>query len=215
MAPTIHLVRHAEAMHNVSLDHVVLPDARLTARGRAQADALATTFPFMAQVTHLVSSPLDRAIETCVRGLGPAMGRGGRVPRIVLHPDLQETGAYACNVPSKLGWLVLRWGRHVDAALLAPGWDERGPGSVRDEGDPAKVRAREVRARRWLRDLARAAADDAHIVVVSHQNFIGALAGDRGRQSALRNAAFRSYQFQGDDHPVFGPTLVETFESRT
>ena len=216
MAPTIHLVRHAEATHNISSEHVVHPDTRLTLLGRMQADHIATTFPEIWKVTHLVSSPSDRTIETCVRGFGAAVLDTALVSRITLHPDLQEVGHHNCNYPSKLGWLVLRWGRHVDTSLLGPGWDDRRPGSLCDDADPANLASREVRARSWLHELAKSAVaggeENPHIVVVSHQNFLNLLT--RGNPYSLFwNAEFRSYQFGLHEDPTWGPWLVETEES--
>jgi broad specificity phosphatase PhoE len=67
--PQIHLIRHAESVHNVNSDSTIL-DPPLTPRGTREAASLISTFPRRAHVAIILTSPLRRTIETTLAAFG-------------------------------------------------------------------------------------------------------------------------------------------------
>tara|TARA_R110002060_G_scaffold45159_2_gene56494 strand:+ start:1829 stop:2167 length:339 start_codon:yes stop_codon:yes gene_type:complete len=63
MASQIHVIRHAESVHNVSKDFSQL-DPSLTSLGFEQATKLDQSFPYAGRVGVIITSPLRRAIQT-------------------------------------------------------------------------------------------------------------------------------------------------------
>lgn len=102
------LVRHGEAEHNANWrKHSRTADTMLTARGRAQAEQLAS-HAALADCTLLVVSPLSRAIETAALALGEAATALRRVCVCALHSERNEQGA-ACNRGSPKSSLAERF----------------------------------------------------------------------------------------------------------
>ncbi|EXJ58638.1 hypothetical protein A1O7_06065 [Cladophialophora yegresii CBS 114405] len=108
----VHLVRHAEGLHNLR-DDPTIPDAPLSERGFDLAEDLGRRFIHdnSDSVGAMLVSPLRRAIQTSLaafpRVLGAAhypvnSGRGVRTGGVtlLLDPDLQEISSLACNVGS-------------------------------------------------------------------------------------------------------------------
>lgn len=176
MAPTIYLVRHAQGYHNLCVENHQMPDPDLTELGRQQCASLRANFPHHDKVTHLVASPIRRTIYTCLQSFAPASEAGKRVTAL---PLLQEVSTYPCDTGSDPDRLRAEFGdpAKVDLALVTDGWNDKsetGPWFP----EMGKVEARARAARRWLRDLARRAGDDAHIVVVTHGGFLHFLTDD-------------------------------------
>lgn len=63
MTATVHVVRHGEVHNPEGVLYGRLPDYHLSELGRAMAERIATTMADR-DVTHVVSSPLERAQET-------------------------------------------------------------------------------------------------------------------------------------------------------
>ena len=105
MTPTIHLVRHAQAVHNVEGDGSI-PDAPLTQLGREQAAGLnRDTVQNIQQTAELlIASPLTRALQTTILGFPVLIARleaqvvaGEPKKGIVVQSRLQEAGTYPCK----------------------------------------------------------------------------------------------------------------------
>jgi hypothetical protein len=105
MPTKIHIVRHAQGFHNVTVSTTALTngpkligsqrdytirDAVLTPKGKEQCRALSSTFKYHQEVDIIFASPLRRTIQTAALSFGPALSRPD-VP-FVLHPALQEVG---------------------------------------------------------------------------------------------------------------------------
>ncbi|KAI5918992.1 histidine phosphatase superfamily [Camillea tinctor] len=217
MAPTIDIVRHAEAWHNIS--HSDVRDPGLTPNGEAQSYQLRDTYPFMDKVSHVVASPSRRAVATALIAFDPAVTNRGK--KAILLPDLQETGARPSDTGSPPKRLETLFGPHVDLSRLSERWYRRDPDSDYAP-DVGKVEARARRARLFLRRLARQAPDDddAHIVVVTHGGFLHFLTEDygglrAGRFASFANAQVKSYRFAdlaGDE--ADGAPLVRALNER-
>ncbi|KAI1341910.1 phosphoglycerate mutase-like protein [Xylariaceae sp. FL0016] len=196
MAPTIDVIRHAESYHNVDPAHRNTRDPNLTPHGREQCRALAQTYPHMRHVSHLVASPLNRCVSTAVIAFGDAVSAGKQA---ILLPELQETGNMPTDTGSDREAIQFMYGSQVDVSELDSNWSYRGPGSFYTP-DLALVEERARQARLFIRNLARQARDDAHIVVVSHGGFLHFLtqdfAGIGGRYfTSYGNLTMRSFHF--------------------
>ena len=82
MAPTLILIRHAQALHNVASDYS-LPDPPLSGLGHEQckklADHLQVEQPLAAKIEYIVTSPMRRTLQTTQESLGWVIGKGIRV----------------------------------------------------------------------------------------------------------------------------------------
>ena len=102
MTPKIHLVRHAQAEHNVEEDYSIL-DAPLTQLGREQAAKLnKDTVQNIQQTAELlIASPLTRTLQTAIFGFPVLIARleaaGGPKKGIVVQSRLQETSSKPCK----------------------------------------------------------------------------------------------------------------------
>jgi broad specificity phosphatase PhoE len=70
LPPTLYLIRHGEAWHNVSDDHTYTRDTILITAGRLQAARLRAALPASSrlQIGAIVASPLRRALQTALIG---------------------------------------------------------------------------------------------------------------------------------------------------
>ena len=150
MRTLVHLVRHGEVYNPQGILYGRAPGYRLSDRGRAMAERVAERIGDR-DITHLVSSPLERAQETAaplaeVRGLTPVLD-----DRVIESTNVFEGRPFTI----KHG-LVRRpsvW-RHL-LNPFKPSW-----------GEPYA----EVAARMWAAvEDARAEAEGHEAVIVSHQ----------------------------------------------
>ncbi|KAI0472534.1 histidine phosphatase superfamily [Xylariaceae sp. FL0804] len=207
---TIHIMRHAQAEHNVAGEmHLVDPD--LTAHGVMQCATFAAAHAALgARVTHVVSSPSQHCFRTAVLAFQPFFAGAG-AGEVVLHPDLQEFAVLPCHIPRPVDEIEDLGGEYVDTTLLeqsessgaGPSFRSRAANSPwRLNVEAARERAR--RARRWLRDLGRrhrdaagAGGDDAEVAVVTHEAF--ALFLTQSDVVPWGPAQMRSYRFVSAD----------------
>ncbi|KAH9908451.1 phosphoglycerate mutase [Xylariomycetidae sp. FL2044] len=215
MAPIIHLVRHAEAFHNLSGDNEELPDPDLTPLGQVQCRELQERFPHHNRITHLVASPLRRTIHTCLLSFKPAVSSG---EAIILLPDVQEVLLKPCDIGSDSTKLRAEFGDKLDYSLLTDGWNDKSPSSVY-EPTPDKLDTRSRNARLWLRYQAKSfSSSDAQIVLVTHGGILHFLTQDwdgmdLGRGTGWKNAEFRSYEFRDPTFEDPEAALQETDSS--
>ncbi|KAI2783070.1 histidine phosphatase superfamily [Daldinia loculata] len=219
MMPTIDIIRHAQAAHNIHGSH--LRDPTLTDDGVAECDHLREAYPFGPMVTNIVSSPLRRAIDTAILGILPTVHDHIKVK---LLPELQEINPSPSSTGIPKSTLSYRYGRghNVDMDDLEEDWYHKGFDTPYAP-EVHKVEARARSARNYLRMLARRAIEagqiNAHIVVVTHGEFAHWLTRDfRGvserRNSGWHNTECRSYRIEN----IFGldvsdPVLAETTAS--
>ncbi|KAH7271564.1 histidine phosphatase superfamily [Fusarium solani] len=210
MAPTIHLVRHAQGFHNLSIENEQLPDPDLTPLGEEQCAALRAAFPHHDKLTKLLASPMRRTVYTCLH----AFGTDALLP-ITALPVFQEVSAQPCDIGSPVAKVRTEFEGKADYAGVEETWCEKGPSS-KYEPTLEKLTVRGREARRTLREIA--GSGDEHIVVVSHGGFLHFLTDDwhgvpDGRATGWSNCEFRSYQFvdpTGEDEDA---ALRETEES--
>ena len=163
MAPTIHLVRHAQGFHNLSIENESMQDPDLTPLGEEQCAALRKEFPHHDKLTKLFASPMRRTVYTCLHAFGTE-----DLKPIIAMPVFQEVSANPCDTGSAVAKVQAEFQGIADYSRVEDSWTDKGPGS---EYEPTveKLTARGLKARRALRDLV---GGDEHIVVVSHGGFL-------------------------------------------
>ena len=163
MAPTIHLVRHAQGFHNLSIENESMQDPDLTPLGEEQCAALRKEFPHHDKLTKLFASPMRRTVYTCLHAFGTE-----DLKPIIAMPVFQEVSANPCDTGSAVAKVQAEFQGIADYSRVEDSWTDKGPGS---EYEPTveKLTARGLKARRALRDLV---SGDEHIVVVSHGGFL-------------------------------------------
>lgn len=177
MPTYIHLVRHAQGVHNLSHENQQFPDPDLTPLGEDQCATLRDNFPYHDKVTHLVASPMRRTLRTCLLSFSPEVEAGKKV---VALPEVQELSTLPCDIGSEPEVLAKDFDpSQVDLSLVKKGWNDKSRGSPW-EPTIKSLEARAQKSRLWLRDLAAQSkdAEEVHIVVVSHGGFIHFLTED-------------------------------------
>lgn len=171
MAPTIHLVRHAQGFHNLSIENESIRDPDLTPLGEQQCADLRSSFTAHHKITKLVASPLRRTIKTC----DLAFGGSQTLYPIILLDTLQEVSDAPCDTGSSKDALRAEFGSKVELERVRGGWFEKGEGS---EFEPTMeaLMARAKSARRALKEIA--GNGDDEIAVVSHGGFLHFLTDD-------------------------------------
>ncbi|KAI0438095.1 histidine phosphatase superfamily [Xylaria telfairii] len=213
MAPVIDVIRHAESTHNTTGD-VYVRDPNLTTEGESQAFRFGRSYAFMGRISHVVSSPMRRAIRTSLIAFEDVLLAGKKV---ILLPELQETGVRPSDMGQPPAEIEAAFKPQVDISLLDRDWYHKGQGS-KYIPDLALVEERAREARVFLRELAQSGPDDAHIVVVSHGGFLHFLTEDFSGLSekyftSYGNTTTRSFQFvdlYGNDPDA---KMVQTEES--
>ncbi|KAJ2983145.1 hypothetical protein NQ176_g915 [Zarea fungicola] len=207
MPPTIHIIRHGQAAHNIAGAKSGLVDPELTPEGREQCAELRAVFPHHAQVKHVVASPMARAVQTAL--LAVANDDAGPLK---LLDTLQEVFGYGSSVDK----LRAAFGDKVDLSMVRSGWTNKDDGSPFDpEWD--KVLARSRDARQFIRELA--SAEDAHVAVVTHGALVHFLTEDweglteDTLRSSWANCEYRSYQFVDPTGQDSDASLRETVSS--
>jgi broad specificity phosphatase PhoE len=221
MASQIHLIRHAESVHNVSKDFSQL-DPSLTPLGLQQAAQLVRTFPYSSRVGVILTSPLQRALQTTLaafphvldkRYFDPSSGCGvENGAKLVIDPDLQERSALGCDTGSDRDALEKAFPR-LNFEGLGDGWQvKEGLYSADDKAVDERAR----RVRKSLAELNEELKDreKKDVVVVTHGVFMKFLSGDP--EIDLPKAGWKSHIVGKDNGggivlvPVEGTAAVES-----
>lgn len=209
MAPTVHLVRHAQGLHNTDIAHHQMRDPVLTAVGERQCNLLAHAFGQRAdEVELVVASPLRRTLYTALWAFEEPIK--SKKLRVVAMPGIQETSDMPCDIGSGVDALTREFAKYpVDLRRVESGWNDKTAPKWAPRATPIKMRARETR--QWLRERK-----EKHIVVVTHGGFLPFLTEEWGESRGhvgvgWQNAEFRSYTFDPDSGDA--ASLVETEES--
>lgn len=162
MAPTVHLVRHAQGFHNICKENEVLRDPGLTDEGKTQCGELQKRFPCHAGVELIVSSPIRRTIYTSLLGFEQDIKNKGLT--IVALPELQETSDLPCDTGSSPDALAKEFANDpVDLHLVHHGWNVKtGKWAPAEQAIAERARV----AREWLRSR-----HEKEIVVVTHGSY--------------------------------------------
>ena len=173
MSPTIHLVRHAQGVHNLSVENESIHDPDLTRLGEQQCATLRAAFPYHDKLTRLVASPLRRTINTCAQSFGAS--RPDLYPILALD-TLQEVSDQPCDTGSTKNQLAAEFGDKIDLSRVRDTWTDKTGAASPFEATVPKLTARAKEARLALREIA--GHGDEHIAVVSHGGFLHFLTDD-------------------------------------
>ncbi|KAI1276415.1 phosphoglycerate mutase-like protein [Xylaria sp. FL0933] len=196
MSPFIHIIRHAQALHNVHQDFSI-HDPLLTERGHEQCRVAKTQLGDLSQIEVIFSSPLRRTIQTAL-ALFPEYTEANK--RIVLMPDLQEVGSTPSDTGSSREYLESQYGCVLDYSLLTSDWTDKSDDSTYS---PQSAEKRATRTRLFIQAIAQKYADkEVNIVVVSHGNYLRLLTQD---EEFFSNVERRTY--------VFNPTSGDSSEA--
>ncbi|KAL7623789.1 hypothetical protein AAE478_005342 [Parahypoxylon ruwenzoriense] len=208
---TIHVFRHAEAMHNRYRELRQTRDPDLSPEGRQQCLELLVSFPHMDKVKYLVSSPMRRAINSCLLAFSPVVLK----EPVVLVPQLTEAGSQVSSFGSSPSELHEEFGKKISLGLVPENWNAVSPDSP-SAYDLEKIEDRTTRARLLLISAAREAGDGSHIVVMTHGQTAHFMTDDfsgveppKFRCDWGGNLDYRSYKFDFDSG-----TMIETPDSR-
>ncbi|KIW11114.1 hypothetical protein PV08_10414 [Exophiala spinifera] len=184
MGSKIFVIRHAESKHNVDHNFDQL-DPGLTELGLQQAEQLGRTFPDPDRVGLILTSPLQRALQTTLsafsnildkRYFDPQSSQGvsGGV-ELLVDADAQERSDLPCDTGSDRDTLANTFPR-LDFSTLPESWPRKdGPYTPDDEA----LRARAGNLRQRLRELDESLNDpNKAIVVVTHGVFMKFLTQD-------------------------------------
>jgi len=184
MTSIIYLVRHAESAHNVSKDFSH-KDPPLTDLGQKQASALVQSFPKLASVAVVLTSPLVRTLETTLAGFSHILDKtftgetgSNDGARLILEPDLQERSDEPCDIGSDRATLERRF-PGLDFSTLEDNWYAK-EGKYSADDDSVSARAERVRQRLadLEKDLASVSEERRNVVVVTHGVFMKFLSED-------------------------------------
>ena len=173
MPPTIHIVRHAQGLHNLGPAYLHIRDPDLTEVGEKQCATLRSKFPHHDKLTKLVASPLRRTISTCIQ----VFGNESLKPVLALDL-LQEISKENCNKGSEnedlekefgdgvnLDRVRAEWWNKSQDSLFYPSWD--------------RLAERGTAARKALWEIATGDGEsDVHIAAVTHGGFVHFLTED-------------------------------------
>lgn len=162
MPATIHLIRHAQGYHNLSVSNHDMPDPSLTPLGVDQCRNLAVNFPHHSKISLLVASPIRRTLYTALHAFPSELEKGMKV---IALPELQETSDLPCDTGSDIDILRDEFkDKPVDLGLVEKGWDSK---KGRWAATSTAIEKRARTARVWLR-----AREEEDIVVVTHGGFL-------------------------------------------
>lgn len=159
MSPTLHLVRHAQGYHNLSVANQSLHDPLLTPFGKQQCEHLQSTFPYIPSIDAVFASPLKRTIQTGLLSFSSTIFQ--KKLNVLAIPEMQETSDCPCDTGSEKAELEEEFKNlPVDLSRVHKGWNSK---TGRWAPTAAAIDERCLVARRFLRDRK-----EEHIVVVTH-----------------------------------------------
>ena len=188
MSNRLHIVRHAEGVHNVGHNKNIL-DPELTAKGISQSQNLSRSFPYKEEVGLVITSPLRRTLQTTYEGFREVLdqkyfaaqgsGSSGGISngaRLLLDADVQAHSDRPCDTGSDISVLQAEFPETSFADLPADWHVKVGPYA----GDRESVNRRAEKVRQRLieqfKELeGREGGLRRDIVIVSHGGMIGHL----------------------------------------
>lgn len=205
MPPTLILIRHAEALHNVDKDYSI-PDPVLSQLGLQQCvqlrDHLRQNLPLADQAELIVVSPMRRTLQTALLGLDWLIERG--VP-VRLDAGWQENSASPCDTGSPVSILQAEFPT-LDFSAVDPIYPEK----ANPPTNPYAFTRRAVVQRgqtclEWLYNRP-----EKIIAVVSHSGFLRCSVSQR----RYANADYRVFDLKKNDGKGFVLKEWEQTEKR-
>ncbi|KAE8452189.1 hypothetical protein EG329_001656 [Mollisiaceae sp. DMI_Dod_QoI] len=192
MAPTVILIRHAEALHNYELPDPALTDLGFGEQCNELARHLQSELPLAQQIELIVVSPMKRTLQTAQQALGWLMERG--VP-VILRAEWQENSAKPCDTGTAISIMEKEWPQ-FDWSSVDPAYPAK-TGIYEYTGHGLTKRG--IVAREWLRERP-----EKVIVVVSHSGFLRVGVSNK----KYENADYRIFDF-AEGFEETGGKLIE------
>ncbi|KAI0890626.1 phosphoglycerate mutase-like protein [Annulohypoxylon maeteangense] len=181
MPPTIILIRHGEALHNIT-NNWSLPDPGLSDRGihltKTLQGEFEPGFPFKPDECLIVVSPLKRTLETVKYGFQWLRNRGVRVE---VRAEWQETTDNPCDIGADPKIIQSEW-PDIDFSRLDPVYPQKI--GLYENSEEAFQRRGAV-AKEWLYNRP-----EKCIIVVTHSGFIRRLV----KGPRYKNLEYGSYR---------------------
>eukprot|EP00123_Amoebidium_parasiticum_P001512 comp12624_c0_seq1/m.7664 comp12624_c0_seq1/g.7664 ORF comp12624_c0_seq1/g.7664 comp12624_c0_seq1/m.7664 type:complete len:252 (-) comp12624_c0_seq1:107-862(-) len=190
---TLHLIRHAEGVHNEAKDKEGRKayddwrwvDAALTIKGRQQAQrAREDYFAHFGWPDLVAVSPLRRTLQTATE----IFGIDSKVPFVAVEDIRERYGVHPCDQRSSMAVHRPAF-PHVDFSLITSDEDTLWLAGERESRENMRVRA--LRFLEWVQGRA-----ESTIAVVSHQDFlqalIAAVPGPQALQGRFENCERRT-----------------------
>jgi len=198
MAPTIILIRHAQAEHNATKDYGIR-DPCLSTLGLTQCAELSAAIknhPLYNKIELIVVSPMQRTLQTASLALSPLISSGTPV---ILSAHFQENSDKPCDTGTAIDDMKQLWSQYDWSQVDSIFPSKIGIYRFTKQG----VTARAIAARNWLRNRP-----EKVIAVVSHSGFLRVGVSHR----FYANADFRIFEF-GEGAGEVGGRLVEWKET--
>ncbi|KAJ9319088.1 hypothetical protein DTO271D3_676 [Paecilomyces variotii] len=205
MVNRVHIIRHAEGVHNVDHDKTIL-DPELSPNGIEQSKTLNQTFPYKQDVGLIITSPLRRTLHTAIEGFRDIIdqqafiqGSDEGIPNgapLLLDPELQAHSDRPCDTGSEIKVLQASFPT-VSLAKLTTDWYVK-EGPYAPDKESLDQRARNVRRRliEQFKELDRNGDRRRDIVIVSHGGILTHLMEDR--HFAVPAAGWRTFAVSED-----------------
>lgn len=149
-------------MQNVDPSFRDVIDPSLTKEGELQAQHLARTFPYHNRVEAVLSSPLQRALQTALLAFQSQLSPSAK---LIAQPLAQETSEALCDTGvDRTSLEAIHGPDNVDFDAVGPDWNSKSGKWSQSEYD---VQRRAVE----LRDLLAARAEN-QLVLVTHGYFL-------------------------------------------
>ncbi|TGJ84762.1 hypothetical protein E0Z10_g4021 [Xylaria hypoxylon] len=166
MPPTLILIRHAQAEHNVTKDYSI-HDPSLTKLGREQCVSLRKGLmedPLAQQAELIITSPMRRTIQTSLDTVDWLIEKGAKIQA---DAHWQENSVKPCDVGSTISKVADEF-PGIDYSTVDPVWpDKTSPAGSRYHYTKTAIIARAQAALQKLYERP-----EKVIVVVSHSGFL-------------------------------------------
>ncbi|KAI1213875.1 phosphoglycerate mutase-like protein [Annulohypoxylon truncatum] len=163
MPPTVILIRHGEALHNITNDWSLF-DPGLSDRGihltKNLQGEFEPGFPFKPEECLIVVSPLKRTLETVKYGFQWLRNRGVRVE---VRAEWQETTDNPCDIGTHPELIKSQW-PDIDFSKLDPVYPQK---TGLYENSEEAFQRRGAFAKEWLYNRP-----EKCVIVVTHSGFI-------------------------------------------
>ncbi|KAF2116117.1 histidine phosphatase superfamily [Lophiotrema nucula] len=194
MAPKrIHLIRHAQGYHNLSIESHSLPDPELTTEGEQQCLRLSSKIDDIQAIDCIVASPLKRTLWTALVTFRAVLqSRPGM--RVIALPELQETSTLPCDIGTDVEQLKQEMEGHpIDWTYVQSDWNSKSTGRYVPRADIVTSRAQ--MSRRFLQ-----CREEQQVAVVTHGSFLHFLSEDwmeyaKFGGTGWANTEMRTYTF--------------------
>ncbi|KAF1997389.1 phosphoglycerate mutase-like protein [Amniculicola lignicola CBS 123094] len=209
---TLHLIRHAQGYHNLSLESHGIRDPLLTPLGLQQCLTLSQEFPNIQNVDCIIASPMRRTLQTALNTFHAVLAAKPGL-KIIALPHLQETSTMPCDVGTSPSTLIQEFaGKPIDFFLVTDGWNDKIEGPYAPRAD--LVARRVWKARKFLQGR-----EEKNIAVVTHGGLLHYLTEDwvgssSGVGTGWSNCEHRTYTFDTSSRSsIISATIAETQDS--